>query len=137
MRIVLDTNVLISGTFWSGDSFRILQLVEKKKLKCYTSKEILEEYDRVMHSEEIIGKIGDKHLVIKSALIKMIEMCALVEPKRRINAVKDDPEDDKIIECAVEAKADFIVTQDNHLLKLGEFEGIRIVTPEDFLKIQK
>ena len=40
----------------------------------------------------------------------MIEMCALVEPKRRINAVKDDPEDDKIIECAVEAKADFIVT---------------------------
>ena len=54
MRIVLDTNVLISGTFWSGDSFRILQLVEKKKLKCYTSKEILEEYDRVMHSEEII-----------------------------------------------------------------------------------
>jgi len=58
----------------------------------------------------------------------------LVEPKEKFNTIKDDPSDNKIIECAKEGKSDFIITNDNHLLKLKEFEGIRIVTPKEFLK---
>lgn len=104
MRIVLDTNVLISGTFWEGEAFRIMKLIENGKFRCFISREILKEYDRVMHSGEIIEKAEKHHLAIKSAIIKVMEMCELVDPKRRINAVKGDPDDNKVIECAVEAK---------------------------------
>ena len=59
----------------------------------------------------------------------------IVHPKSKFNVVKDDPDDDKIIEAAVEGKAEYIITQDNHLLKLKEFKGIKIVTPKDFLEL--
>ncbi len=59
----------------------------------------------------------------------------LVEPSTRIKIVKDDPEDDKFVETALEGDADFIVTQDKHLLKLKDYQGIKVITPEEFLKI--
>ncbi len=58
----------------------------------------------------------------------------LVEPSTKIKVVKDDPEDDKFVETAVEGDAYFIVTQDKHLLKLKDYQGIKIITPEEFLK---
>ena len=136
IKVTLDTNVLISGTFWEGEAYQIMQLIEQKKIQCFLSEEILEEYSKVMHSNEIIEKVEEKHLVIKSTIFKAIEICKVVEPKRKIAAVKDDPDDDKIIECAIEAQVDYIVTYDyRHLLKLKEFEGIKIISPTEFLKI--
>ena len=138
MRITLDTNVLVSATFWDGEASKIMELIEKKKVKCFLSKNILEEYNRVLHSGEIIEKTKKNHLSIKSAIIKVIEISIIVDPKRKIKVVKDDPDDNKILECAVEVRADYIVTYDSkHLLKLKEFEGIRIVSPTQFLKIAK
>ena len=55
--------------------------------------------------------------------------------KNKLKIVKEDPDDNKILECAVEGKADFIVSQDSHLLKLREFHGIRIMSPEEFLEM--
>ena len=134
-KVTLDTNVLISGTFWEGEAYRIIQLVEDKKVQCFLSRKILAEYSDVMHSDEIIGKVGRHHLEVKSAIIKMMGMCTIVEPKRRIYAVREDPDDNKILECAVEAGAAFIITYDEkHLLKMKEFEGIKIVSPGEFLK---
>jgi len=91
----------------------------------------------VIHSDEIIEKTQEKHLLIKSAIIKIIEICTLVEPSRKIDFVKEDPADNKILECAVEANVDYIVTYDKHLLKLKEFEGIQIVSPAKFLEKMK
>ena len=136
IKIVVDTNVLISGTFWEGNSFRIIQMIEQKKVRCFLSKEILQEYEKVLHSDQIIEKTQKKQLEIKSAIIKAIEMCDIVEPKRKITFVKEDPDDDKILECAVEAKVDYILTNDQrHLLKIKEFEGIKLVSPANFLRI--
>lgn len=138
MIIVLDTNVLLSGTFWEGDSFRILQLIESGKLKCFISEPILSEYRRVVHSQEIIDKVNEKNLDIKASALKAMELFVIVEPKRKIDFVKDDPDDNKVIECAAEAQAEYIVTQDRkHLLKLGTFEGIKIISPAEFLRILK
>ncbi len=136
MKVTLDTNVLVSGTFWQGEAFRILELVEQKKVECVLSKEILEEYNRIIHSEEILEKMEEKRLHVRSAVIKIVEMSAIVKPKRKIRAVADDPDDDKVIECAVEGRVDYIITYDaKHLLKLKEFEGIKIVSPREFLKL--
>jgi len=67
----------------------------------------------------------------------ILEKSELAVPKRKVNVVKQDPDDNKFIEAALEGEADYIVTQDRHLLKLKEFEGIKIVTPEEFLRILK
>jgi putative PIN family toxin of toxin-antitoxin system len=135
MKITLDTNVLVSATFWEGEAFRIIQLIEQKKVVCCLSQPILNEYSRVIHSGEILEKVERKHLAIKSALIKILTMCEVVEPQRGIEAVHEDPDDNKILECAVEAGVDYIVTYDPHLLKLREFKGIRIIQPKEFLAI--
>ena len=67
----------------------------------------------------------------------VLEKSILVIPKRKVNVVKDDPDDNKFIEAALEGKADYIVTQDRHLLNIKEFEGIKMVTPKEFLRILK
>ena len=136
MKITLDTNVLVSGTFWEGEAFRIIQLIQQKRVQCFLSKDILQEYEAVLHSGEIVEKTYENHLSVKSAFIKALELCTIVEPKRRVAVVKEDPADNMILECAIEANVDYLITYDaKHLLKLGEFEGIKIISPAQFLRI--
>jgi len=137
MEITLDTNVLISGTFWTGDSFKILKLIAANKLDCVLSRGILEEYARVASSDEITDKVSDKNLVALEAIKSVMQRAVIVVPTRKLNVVLDDPDDNKIIECAIEGGVDYIITQDKHLLKLKRFENIEIVTPREFLDLFK
>ena len=133
MKVTLDVNVLISGTFWTGDPFRILDKIDKKEIKSVTSKEIIKEYNEVINSDEIIGKIENKKLILLNVVQKVIINSEIVEPKVRLNIVNEDKDDNKILECAKEGKVDYIITQDKHLLKLGSFENIGILKPDEFL----
>lgn len=135
LKITLDTNVLVSGSFWTGDSFKILDLIDRKKIICIISKEIIAEYDKTIGSNEIIEKIENKSLILSKLVQKVILNSEIVEPKDRLNIVKNDSSDNKILECAKEGKVNFIITKDNHLLKLKEFGEIKIVTPDEFIKI--
>jgi len=127
-KIVLDTNIFISGIFWKGDSYKILQLWRDGKIQSVISLDTLEELYRVLSkfkihlSEDIINK----HI----SLIR--ESSIIVEPEERFFIV-DDPSDNKFIDCAVAGKADYIITNDKHLLKIGRFRDISILTPEKFL----
>ena len=134
LRVTLDTNILISGSFWTGDSFKILELIDKKQIGCVLSKEIIAEYDRIVNGDDIVEKSEDKSLILSKIVQKVMLNSEIVEPKTRLNIVKNDHSDNMIIECAIERKADFIITNDNHLLKLAEFEGVKIVTPKEFLR---
>ena len=135
MRITADTNVLISATFWYGHSFRIIEKAENKEVELILSKEIIEEFANVLASEEIQEKIKNKNLEMKRTVDKIVSISTIVEPKQKVDIIKEDAEDNKIIECAFEGKVDYIVSQDNHLLALKEFDNIKIITPEEFLKI--
>ncbi|MBU2638338.1 MAG: putative toxin-antitoxin system toxin component, PIN family [Nanoarchaeota archaeon] len=135
MRITADTNVLVSATFWAGDSFKIIEMAERGDIELILSKDIIGEFTRVLNSREIQDKIRNKRLEMSHTVQQLIAMAFIVEPRERIKAVKDDPDDDKILECAVEGKVNFIISRDNHLLKLKMFCGIPIVTPEEFLKV--
>lgn len=64
---------------------------------------------------------------------KIVSLSTIVEPKEKLSVIIEDPSDNKILECAVEGNANCILTKDKHLLKLKEFNGIKILTPEDFL----
>ena len=133
-RVTLDTNILISGTFWTGDSFRILDLIDKKEIICILSRDIINEYDRIIASKEIIEKIENQALISSKAVQRVISDSDMIEPKIRLNIIKEDPSDNMILECAKEGNADFIITNDNHILKQKEFEVIKIITPSEFLK---
>ena len=130
MNVVLDTNVLISATLWQGSvSQKLLFSLIRSDAGIFTSEGILKEYRRVLkrdfeYVEEEIDDIVEK---IRS-------FAKTVKPKRRVSIVIEDPDDDKIVECALESASKFIITYDKQLLKLMEFEGIRIVTPETMLK---
>jgi len=135
MKITVDTNVLISATFWYGDSYRVIEAVEQKKISLILSEDIIEEYRGVLGYEEIKEKIRNTNLATKQSVQKIVSLARIVIPTRKINVVHDDPDDNRIIECAVAGNVNYLITQDRHLLKLKEFEGIKILTPHDFLRL--
>jgi putative PIN family toxin of toxin-antitoxin system len=135
MRITVDTNILVSATFWTGASDKIIEKVEKKEIELVLSKEIMEEYVRVLNYKDIQDKIKDKNLEMNRTVEKITVISKFVAPTQKFKVVKDDETDDKFIDCAVEGKVDYLVSNDKHLLKIKEFQGIKIITPEEFLKI--
>ena len=129
MRVVLDTNVFISGIHWTGNSEKIIFMFRNKTFELVSSIPIIEEITKTLRnfriplSEEDISNW--ENMILENAL--------LVEPEEKIDIIKEDFSDNKFIEAAVAGKTDYIVTQDNHLLKIKEFRGIKILTPEEFL----
>ena len=90
---------------------------------------------------EIIKVLKDFKIKLSDDMIKewvdlIVRNSIIVEPKEKISIIKDDSKDNIFIETAVAGSVDYIVSQDNHLLKLREFRGIKIITPEEFLKLK-
>ena len=131
MKIVLDTNVFISGIFWKGASNKVIVNWKEGKFTLVTSLETISEIIKVLKDFKI--RLSDD--MIKEWVDLIVRNSIIVEPKEKIEAVKDDPKDNIFIETAVAGNVDYIVSQDNHLLKLKEFRGIKIITPEEFNKI--
>jgi putative PIN family toxin of toxin-antitoxin system len=130
MKIVLDTSTMISATFWRGDSYKVVKMVSKGKVQTFTSMEVINEFKQVLQE-----KFVKDETKIKEIVTTMLNISKLIRPIKKYNAVKDDPEDNKVIDCAVEARADYLITKDKHILSLGEYKGIKIVTPREFLEI--
>lgn len=127
-KIVLDTNVYISALIFGGKPEEILVLAEIGLYTLIVSSAILPELQK-----HLSGKFGWPPGKIQEALDRIVSIAQLIMPQRVI-AVCADPDDDKILECAVEGNADYIVSGDKHLLVLKQFEKIQIVKPADFLK---
>jgi putative PIN family toxin of toxin-antitoxin system len=107
-------------------------LAESGAIYLAVSDDILDEVARVLRRE----KFGWPEVEIERALTQISRFAERVELKQRIDAVTEDPADDRILECAVASRSEFLVTGDNHLLKLGHFAGTKIVKPAEFLEIQ-
>ena len=137
IRVTVDTNVLVSATFWHGASARIFDKIENKEIVLVLSEEILEEYYRVLEYDEIKEKIRDRQLEMKESVLKIRAIAEIINVTSRVTVVSDDPTDNKIIECAIDGKVDYLITQDRHLLKIKKYQSIIIITPEEFLKIVK
>ncbi len=129
IRVVLDTNVIISAIFWRGSPYKVMKKALQREFDLVTSTAILEEV-----SDRLGNKFDMPAEEIKKLLDILLSHSHLVEPKTKVNAVKEDEADNKIIECAIDGKAEFIVTGDHHLLKLKEYRGIRIITPTELLE---
>ena len=102
----------------------------KGELTLYVSSEIINEIIEVMNYPKF-----NFSLQKKQRLMSIIEHKAIiVNPSERIQVIKDDPTDNMFLECAIEARANFLISGDKHLLALGQFRFVKIVTPADFLQ---
>jgi len=131
VKVVIDTNILVSATLFGGNPEKVLDLVEEGKIKIFISEEILEEFKRVLQRK--FGFSLDMTEVTASAIK---EISTLVTPTQRLNVIKKKEVDNRVLECAVEGKAQYIISGDKrHLLPLREYQGIKILSPAEFLEI--
>ena len=130
LKVVLDTNTLVSATITQGKEFQLLGLGHEGKIKIFISSEILGEFAGVISRK----KFGFSKQQQEQAIKQIMSIATLIEPLIRVKAIKDDPADNKILEFAEAGKVDYIVSGDKHLLKLKQYLGIKIVTSSDVLK---
>ena len=137
MKITADTNVLVSAAYWDGESNKIIEKVERKEIELVLSKEILEEFAAVLGYREMQDKIKNKNLEMKRTIERIAAISTIAEPKQKFEIVKEDPDDNKIIDCAKAGNVDYIVTNDHHLLNLKNIGGIVVITPEELIQLTK
>jgi uncharacterized protein len=130
MRVVIDTNVFVSS-FFGGNPRKIIAFWKKGNITLCLSKDILEEYVDVL--QRVGLKEEEEIEELLSLFAKGINIIFTTRTPR-IKVVIDDPDDDKFIECAVALKAEVIITGDKALRAMGEYIGIKILTPQEFLK---
>lgn len=130
-RVIIDTNVFISGLIKSPSCRKIIKALSEARFSLVISPQIL---------DELLGVISRPkfhNLITRETAEKLIETikthAILVNPIRQLDIVKDDPTDNRFLEAALEAKADLIISEDKHLLSLTSFH-IPIITPPKFLK---
>ncbi|MEK6876150.1 MAG: putative toxin-antitoxin system toxin component, PIN family [Nanoarchaeota archaeon] len=135
-KLVLDTNTIISGLLWKGNEFELLLKIEYGKAQFFVNREILAEIYQVLNYPRITKYIRKAELRVDKLFEKVNSLShTVIGPKLEENVVKEDKDDDKFIECALNAKADIIVTGDEHLLKLKEYKHIKIMTTADVLEL--
>jgi len=126
MRITADTNFFISATQWDNSvAHKLLIRLIKTDAEIFTTKEILEELAEVLQRD---FKYEEEE--IKEIIEVVLSFTAIIEPTEKIDIIKDDPDDNKVIECAVASSSDYIITYDKHLLEIGKFRDIHIIKPE-------
>ena len=131
MKVVFDTNVVVSACFWRGAPFDCLAAWAQGRCEAIVSPPLLAE------CHETIEELRLDYPKIKPVeWVKILtESAELVFPTYRATGATPDPDDEMVLECALAAEADYIVSGDKkHLLPLREFQGIRIVSPADFLR---
>jgi putative PIN family toxin of toxin-antitoxin system len=131
VRVVLDTNVLISALAFPGSKpDQILARVRRGELDLYLSPAILSELERVLRDK---FRFGRQEVAARVRAIR--RMAHMVHPVERIAVVSAKDDDNRILECAVAAQAEFLVTGDKaHLLPLKSYRGTRIITPDQLLE---
>jgi putative PIN family toxin of toxin-antitoxin system len=129
-RVVLDSNIFISAFLFGGLPERVISYAIEGAVQCFISPAMLDEIRGVLQRRKF-GLSAEQALAIVE---EIHAMCRVVAPKGRINAVAADPDDNRVLECAIAAEADAIVSGDSHLLMLKRWRGMLIVDPATFVR---
>ena len=137
MRVVLDANVLVSALlqFHNAPSAAIYSAIKANHLILVTSKAILAEVQDVLSRDRLATKYQLSPQKQHALVAEVQAVAYVVKAKMAISAVVADPDDNKILACAMKGKAEYVVSGDPHLLNLQHFHQIKIVTPRAFLAV--
>ena len=131
MRIVLDTNVVVSAILFGGKPQEILEAALAGDFCLCVSEPMVAELQGVLQRP----KFEFNRQIVQSIVSEITLLAEWVTPTKHFELVEDDPADNDVIDCAVEANADFLISGDRHLLQLGTCVNIQIVSPNSFIKI--
>jgi len=135
MRLVLDTNVVVSALLWQGTPYRLLQTIRQEQgIRIYSSLALLDELADVLTRPFAGRRLALIGKTVHDVLADYSNVIELVEPDEVPRVVPTDPDDDQVIAAALVAKADYIVSGDSDLLGLAEFQDIPIVTAAEMLR---
>lgn len=134
MRVVVDTNIFVSALI-SPRGTPAQLLAHEFPFELVTSEEILAELNRVLHYDRIQKRYKLNEEMISGYLSTIREDSQVVEVTGQVTIIEKDLSDNKFLACAVEAKADYIVSGDPHLTELETFEGIPVIIPKAFLEL--
>jgi uncharacterized protein len=129
MKVVLDTNVFVSGIFFSGPPYRIMDAWRRGKLKIIVSLDILKEYRGT--AEELSAKFSQIDLTDWLELLTL--KATLIDAPRLPEGICTDPDDDKFLACAVESKAAVVISGDKALRRASGYKGVQVLSPRQFV----
>lgn len=132
MRIVLDTNVLVSGIFWTGNEAKVIERCKKRKYTNIASPYTLGEFERVISKERFALTREE----IENLIELVLSFSIILIPSQKVSIIKKDPNDNMFIDCALAGSAEYIISGDTHLLNLGKYKDIKILTAKKFLEGQ-
>lgn len=133
MRVVADTNTLVSGLLWHGNPRRVLDAARAGALQMYTTAALLAELEEVLQRPKFIQRLALAGVTSHTLVFGYAALARLIEPAEITPVILADPDDDAVLACAVAARAEIIVSGDSHLLDLKDYEGILIVTAAHLL----
>ena len=134
MIVVLDANVVVSAHISVGPPAEVSRRWQARELEALISAEILGEYDRVLRHSHLRRLHGLDEAGIELIIAAFAESATVASPTERLSVIPDET-DNRDVECAVEGEADVIVSGDRHLLTVGEYQGIRVLTPAAFVAL--
>jgi len=133
MRIVADTNIIISAFFLRGSPRRIIDAARDDIIELYTSNALLTEIESVLSRKKFKEHIRSLNSNVDDLIAGFSLLSTIVEPYHIEPVIKRDPVDDQVLACALAAECEIIVSGDDHLLSVKEYRGIRILTAKEFL----
>jgi uncharacterized protein len=135
IRVVMDANQFVSALLKpDSNPAEVIRMARKSKIQLIMSPEIIDEIQAVLLYPKIMKRHRRTAEEIEVFLKKLMKVAVIVRSGERLYVIKDDPSDNKYLECAVEGKADYIISGDKHLTDLQFFRGIKIIDPAQFLK---
>lgn len=135
MKIVADTNIIISMLLWGKSLERLFTLINNKQVTLCFSPNTIDELFRVLHYPKILKQSQKLKIDVEPLVDKLLSASIISYPAGKINLIKDDPSDNLILETAKTAKSECIISGDKHLLNLKNFENIPIYSPSQFIKL--
>lgn len=128
MRVVADTNVVVSGLLWSGPPRQVLDAARAGSITLFTCAELLVELEETLSKPKLAGRLARAGVQVTELVIDYAALARFVEAASLPPIVTNDPDDDVVIACAVAAQADLIVTGDRHLRSIGCYRSIQIIS---------
>ncbi len=135
MKLVVDTNVLVSAFLWKGTPGRLIELAGEKECRLFTSRVLIDELAEVLQRKKLAKQVQATGFTAAQMLRNYQKLATTVTARRLAQQVSRDADDDAVLACALAAQVDLIVSGDDDLLVLKQFQEIRIVTPAQAVKM--
>ena len=136
MRVVVDTNVLISAVLWLGVPHRIIELAEEKRITLCLTQAMLDELGEGLQRRKFVSYLRSRRTSVEEILSALIPLIELYNPVDITVARLADRDDEMFLVCAVSANAEYLISGDHHLLRLKRYGKIKIVNPSDFVSAE-